>query len=151
MNWLIVRTDFRKEQAVAIQIAKKGYDVWVPLQILSKRAPGARRHMDRSNVRIPVNRPVCPSLLFAAVPLDSVERILGIRHLTRLEQTSENTWALVPDNQVQAFKEAIDALNKATQMLTLAAHRQQKKRWKSLQDGLLELVAAVTSPIEEAA
>ena len=151
MEWLIIRTEYHREKAVAAQIDKKGFMSWVPMQKHTKRQPGARRHMDRSNVLETIERPVCPSLLFAAVPVRDVDRILGIRHLSKIEQTAEAMWAVVPDEQVRQFREAIDAENRAAMMLTEAARRKQKKRWRSLEEGLLELVAAVTNPIEQAA
>ena len=151
MQWLIVRTAYRKEIAVATQIEKKRFPVWVPLQIITKRPTAARRHMDRSNTLIEQKRPVCPSLLFAAVPVDEVDRILGIRHLDRIEQTYENTWALVPDAEIAAFRAAVDAENLAAQMLTAAAQRKRKAKWRSLQDAMEDLVRVVKGPMEQAA
>ena len=151
VDWVIVRTDYHREQAVAIQIEKKGFRAWVPVQIIIKRHPAARRHMDRSNVLTPSNRPVCPSLLFACVPLDELDRILGLRHLTKVEQTPEGLWAVVPDEQVATFRAAIEVENRAAQMLTEAARRKQKAKWRSLKDGLLGLVDAIKNPVEQAA
>jgi hypothetical protein len=151
MMWVIVRTEYTREKAVAAQIDKKGFPVWIPTQIITKRHPAARRHMDRSNVLETINRPVCPSLLFAAVPVDEIDRIMGIRHLKKVEQTAEGMWAVVPDIQVQIFREAIDQENRATAMLTIAAQRKQKKKWRNLAEGLLDLVAAVIAPVEQAA
>lgn len=150
-HWLIIRSDFKKEHAVAIQIGKKGYPVWVPVQIITGRHPAARRHMDRSNAFQTRERPVCPSLLFAAVPVDDVDRIMGIRHLTRVEQTAEGLWAQIPDEQIRVFREAIAAENLAAQMLTAAARRKKKARWRSLEEGLMSLVQETTNPMEEAA
>lgn len=150
-QWLIVRTEFRREQAVAVQISKKGFPVWVPLQIIRQRHPAARRHMDRSNTFQIKDRPVCPSLFFAAVPVDVVDRILGIRSLDRIEQTCEGTWAVVPDNQVQAFREAIDRENAATLALSQTASRKNKAKWRSLQDALMELVEGAKQTMEQAA
>lgn len=151
MSWLIIRTEYHKEAAVALQIEKKGFRVWVPMQVVRKRPAAARTHMDRSNVALTKERPVCPSLLFAAVPVGEVERILGIRHLDRIEQTFENTWAIVPDEQIKVFKAAVDAENLATQMLTAAALRKKRKRWVTLQDAFDVLVATVKGPMEQAA
>jgi hypothetical protein len=149
--WLIIRSEYHKEAAVAVQISKKGFPVWVPMQIISKRPTAARTHMDRSNTVLTKERPVCPSLLFAAVPVGDVDRILGIRHLDRVEQTFEGTWATVPDAEIARFKAAIDAENLATQMLTAAAQRKKRKRWVTLQEAFEDLVAVVKGPMEQAA
>ena len=151
-HWLIVRTDFRKEQAVAVQIGKKGFPVWVPVEKVVQRHPGARRHMDISNTHLPPkDRPICPSLLFAAVPLDEIDRILGLRDLDKVEQTSEGTWARVPDDQVTRFRKAIDAENAAAMALYQTTGKRNKKRWRSLQDALMELVEGAKQTMEQAA
>lgn len=149
--WLIVRTEFRREQAVAIQIAKKGFPVWVPVQKIRQRPTAARTHMDRSNTFQIKDRAVCPSLLFAAVPVDEIDRILGLRGLDRVEQTSEGTWALVPDDQVKAFREAIDRENAAALALAQSANRKNKAKWRSWQDALKEMVDGAKQVMEQAA
>ena len=149
--WLIIRTKYQKELAVSIQIAKKGYAVWVPVQKIRQRPVAARQHMDRSNTFQIKDRAVCPSLFFAAVPVEQIDRILGLRGLDRVEQTSEGTWALVPDNQVQAFREAIDRENAAALALAQSASRKNKAKWRSLQDALKELVDGAKQVMEQAA
>ena len=149
--WLIIRTKYQKELAVSIQIAKKGFPVWVPVQKIRQRPVAARQHMDRSNTFQIKDRAVCPSLFFAAVPVDEIDRILGLRGLDRVEQTSEGTWALVPDSQVQAFREAIDRENAAALALAQSASRKNKAKWRSLQDALKELVDGAKQVMEQAA
>jgi len=149
--WIIVRTEFRRELAVSIQIAKKGFPVWVPVQKIRQRPAAARQHMDRSNTFQIKDRAVCPSLFFAAVPVEQIDRILGLRGLDRVEQTSEGTWALVPDNQVMAFREAIDRENAAALALAQSASRKNKAKWRSLQDALKELVDGAKQVMEQAA
>jgi hypothetical protein len=149
--WLIIRTKYQKELAVSIQIAKKGFPVWVPVQKIRQRPVAARQHMDRSNTFQIKDRAVCPSLFFAAVPVEQIDRILGLRGLDRVEQTSEGTWALVPDNQVQAFREAIDRENAAALALAQSASRKNKAKWRSLQDALKELVDGAKQVMEQAA
>lgn len=151
MNWLIVRTEFRRELAVSIQIAKKGFPVWVPVQKIRQRPVAARQHMDRSNTFQIKDRAVCPSLFFAAVPVEQIDRILGLRGLDRVEQTSEGTWALVPDEQVRVFREAIDRENAAALALAQSASRKNKAKWRSLQDALKELVDGAKQVMEQAA
>ena len=151
MQCLIVRTEFRREQAVAIQIAKKGFPVWVPVQKIRQRPTAARTHMDRSNTFQIKDRVVYPSLFFAAVPVEQIDRILGLRGLDRVEQTSEGTWALVPDDQVRAFRDAIDRENAAALALAQSASRKNKAKWRSLQDALKELVDGAKQVMEQAA
>ena len=151
MMWIIVRTEFRRELAVSIQIAKKGYSVWVPVQKIRQRPTAARTHMDRSNTFQIKDRPVCPSLFFAAVPVDKIDRILGLRGLNKVEQTSEGTWALVPDVQVMAFRDAIDQENAAALALAQSASRKNKAKWRSLQDALKEMVDGAKQTMEQAA
>ena len=151
MMWIIVRTEARRELAVSIQIAKKGYTVWVPVQKIRQRPTAARTHMDRSNTFQIKDRPVCPSLFFAAVPVDEINRILGLRGLEKVEQTSEGTWALVPELQVQQFRDAIDRENAAALALAQSASRKNKAKWRSLQDALKELVDGAKQVMEQAA
>jgi hypothetical protein len=152
MHWLIIRTEFRREQAVSIQIAKKGFPVWVPVQKIRQRPTAARTHMDRSNTFQIKDRAVCPSLFFAAVPVEQIDRILGLRGMDRVEQTSEGTWALVPDEQVRAFREAIDRENAAALALAQSASRgKQKAVWRSLKDGLMDAMERAKQVMEQVA
>lgn len=152
MNWLIIRTKFKKEQAVATQISKKGFTVWVPVEKVVQRHPAARRHMDRSNTYLPPkDRPICPSLFFAAVPVDEIDRILGLRDLDKVEQTNEGTWALVPHEQVDRFRKVIDAENAAAMALFQTTGKRNKARWHSMQDALMKLVEGAKQNLEQAA
>ena len=107
--------------------------------------------MDRSNTFQIKDRPVCPSLFFAAVPVDEIDRILGLRGLNKVEQTSEGTWALVPELQVQQFRDAIDQENAAALALAQSASRKNRAKWRSLQDALKEMVDGAKQVMEQAA
>lgn len=151
MNWLLIRTDHAKEAYVARQIQNLGFDAWVPSQVIIERHKAARRHMDRSNVKQPKTRPVCPTMLFATVPVNCIDEIVSIRHLRKIEQTAQGLIAVVPHSQIRVFMDAIEAENTLARVLSEASRRKQKPVWRSLQDGLLELAASVTGQAQEAA
>ncbi len=151
MNWLILRTDARKEQYVAAQLRNLGFNAWVPVQLAPSRPAKTRRSMAISNVRKVTETPVIPKLLFAAVPVALEADLMRIRHLVAVEHDADSRPACVPSRQVEAFRAAIDAENTAALALASRPNREQKARWKSLKDGLLEAIEQAKQQMEQAA
>lgn len=147
--WLILRTDPHKESAVAAQITGLGFRAWHPVQIKMVRS-GAVRRMSYG-VREPLKRKefaILPRTIFAHIP---EEQALGLTGVT-VQRDSDNLACLIPDSQINAFRLAIDQLNKhVLAMASLAEQRKAKKAWKSLQDGLRELLNQSTQDMVEAA
>jgi hypothetical protein len=76
LNWLILRTDFRKEAYVAAQIRGMGFAAWVPCQMIASRPGIARRKLSAPAVAIK-ELPVLPRRLFAAGGRSAEGQALG--------------------------------------------------------------------------
>lgn len=150
MNWLIIRTDFRKEHYVAQQIKMLGFDCWVPCQMIATRPAIARRVTAKAAVQIK-ELPLLPKRLFAAVPVAVEADLLRIRHCVAVERDAALEPVYVPDAQIAAFRAEIDRENTAAMALAQAKSRKQKQKWKALHDALLELVESAKQQMERAA
>lgn len=153
MNWLIVRTDFRKEHYVAQQIKALTFPVWVPSQIIVVRDCRGRRVTARAQLQAIKELPILPKRIFAAVPSWALLQgeLDHIRHLVGVEHDADQRPVSVPDSQITAFRAAIDAENTASLALAQRAGRKQKAKWKSLHDALLELIEGARQTMEQAA
>lgn len=146
MNWLIIKTDFRKEQYVAQQIRNLTWDAWVPCEVRTQRIG---RHVKR---RQTTYHPLIPRRIFAAVPFWAVAQgeLDHIRHLVAVERNAALEPVSVPANEIHAFRAAIDAENTAALALSRATRR-QKAKWRSLKDALLEMIEGAKQVLEDAA
>ncbi len=153
MNWLILRTDARKEQYVAAQVRNLGFDAWVPVQLIASRPAIARRVSAKSDMRRMKELPILPRRLFAAVPRWAVLQgeLEHIRHLIAVECDADSKPLCVPPEQIQAFRETIDAENTAALALAQKASRKQKAKWRSLKDALLDMIESAKQQMEQAA
>lgn len=70
-DWCILRTAPRSTMALAASLADDGYDVWTPIETVTKRVP-------RASAKFEVRLPIMPSYVFARV-----------RHLVDLLQLAE--------------------------------------------------------------
>jgi hypothetical protein len=50
-NWVILRTDFRKEHYVVSQIGNMGFAAWHPVQVIAARPAVARRVTAKAQLR----------------------------------------------------------------------------------------------------
>lgn len=152
MNWLIIKTDFRKEQYVAQQIRNLTWDAWVPCQIITARPHAARRVTAKAHLQTIKELPILPRRIFAAVPLWAVLQgeLDHIRHLVAVERNAALEPVSVPANEIHAFRAAIDAENTAALALSQASRR-QKAKWRSLKDALLEMIEGAKQQMEKAA
>jgi hypothetical protein len=152
LNWLIIRTDFRKEHYVASQIRLLGFDAWVPCQIIFTRPAIARRVTAKAEVSIK-ELPILPRRLFAHFPpwMEPQGELAHIRHLIGVERDACSEVIAIPDAEITRFRAAIDAENTASLALAQAKSRKQKAKWRSLRDALIDLVEGAKQQMEQAA
>ena len=156
-HWLILRTDFRKEQYVARQIEHMGFPAWVPVQIVACRPQIARRITRATHLK--AFREICllPRRVFVAMPLEAAaEAVHGEYGYLRqsgcaIERNAALDPVSVPGNQIAAFRAEIDRENTAALALATRPSRKQKAKWKSLHDALLEMIDAAKEQLEQAA
>ena len=144
-DWLIVRTDFRKEHFVAAQIRNAGFEAWVPCEARTHRIC---RHVKR---RETTYHPIIPKLLFAAVPVALQAELAGVRHLDSIERNALQEAISVPSSQIHAFRVEIDKMNAAALALSQTASRKQKAKWRDMREALAELVNGAKQELEQAA
>ena len=152
MVWLIVKTDFRKEQYVASQIGKQGYDVWHPVQIIACRPAASRRVTAKAQLRAFREIAILPRRVF--VRMDYIDRDTYIdapRHVLGFEMGPEGNALRIPDQQIAAFRAVIDAENTAALALSQKASRRQKAKWRDLKEALVELIDGAKAQLEQAA
>jgi hypothetical protein len=151
--WLIIRTDHQKEQYVARQIMFRGWDAWVPAQIIVCRPAIARRVSAKSHLQTTKELPILPRRIFAAVPMWAVHQaeLDGLRHMLGFEQNADQTLVQINDAEIKRFRAAIDAENMAAMALATKASRKQKQRWRSLHEALLDMIEAAKGQLEAAA
>ena len=153
MNWIILRTDHAKEAYVARQIAALTFDAWNPVQIIACRPAIARRVSSKAQLRTIKEIPILPRRIFAAVPHWAVLQgeLSHIRHLVAVEHGSDSRPLSVPSAEIERFRAAIDAENTAALALAQKASRRQKAKWRSLKDGLVDMIEGAKQTIEQAA
>jgi hypothetical protein len=151
LNWLIIRTDSRKEQYVARQVQALGFDAWVPVQLIAARPAIARRVTAKAHLSAIKEIPILPRRLFAAVPVALEADLMRIRHLVAVEHDADSRPLSVPSGQVQAFRETIDRENTAAMALAQKASRKQKAKWRSLKDALVDMIEGARQQMEQAA
>lgn len=145
MNWLVIRTDFRKEHFVAAQIKNAGFEAWVPCEIRTQRIC---RHVKR---RETTYHPIIPKMLFAAVPVALQAELEGVRHLVAVERNAVQEAISVPSSQIHAFRVEIDRMNAAALALSQTAIKKQKAKWRDLREALAELINGAKQEMEQAA
>ena len=153
MNWIIIRTDFRKEAYVADAIRRTGFDAWHPVQVIACRPASARRIMAKTQLRAYREVSLIPRRVFAAVPHWGLLQgeLDHIRYRADVERNAALDPVSVPPAEIAAFKAAIDAENTASLALATKASRKQKARWKSLHDALIEMIEQAKGQLERAA
>lgn len=173
-HWIVIRTDVRKEDYVCRQIAQRGFDAWVPTEVIRCRTGASRRHTSAKTVIATRELPVLAKTLFAAIPIDRIPD-LRIRHLKAIhcyngEHEIVETWTdangikkwrfnrvqasmptLIPHAQIKIHRDAIDVLNREVLALAAIQTRKQKAKWRDLKSALQELLKPEAGKMEEAA
>lgn len=150
MNWLILKTDSRKEAYVSRQVQNLGFDAWLPLQLVASRPAAARKMLSKAGFIIK-ELPILPRRVFCAIPAPVGGDVLAIRHVVGVECDAALTPIRIPSMQIAAFRAEIDRENMAALALAQKASRKQKARWRSLHDALLEMIEDAKSKYEIAA
>lgn len=108
MMWLIVRSAFQRELALARRIEGLGHPVWVPMETRFQRITGP--------VKTKRNRiwetPVIPTVLFAAIPKTAWGDVMacdGFAAFQRPNAVSEPY--SVQDSQIARFRDMVDREN----------------------------------------
>ena len=151
MNWIILRTDFRKEPYVVSQIGNMGFQCWHPVQVIATRPAIARRVTQKAQLRAYREVAILPRRVFACVPAASVDDLQGIRHMVGIEFDGDMRPICIPDSQISAFRAVIDAENTAALALSQKASRKQKAKWRDLKEALLEMIDGARAQLEQAA
>jgi hypothetical protein len=144
-NWIIIRTQYRKEDYCAGQIARLGFDAWVPTEIV--RCRGASRRITKTTVATkPL--PVLPRTLFAAVSSAAHGDLMKIRHLVAVERGPGSEALEIPHNQILVFRDEIDRLNKEVLALAAIQTRKHRAKWRDMREALAELVKGDKQAVE---
>jgi len=153
LNWLIIRTDFRKEAYVAAQIRALTFDAWHPVQMIACRPAIARRVSSKAQLRTIKEISIIPRRVFAAVPHWALLQgeLSHIRHLVAVERDGDSRPLSVPHEQITAFRAEIDRENTAALALAQKAGRRQKQKWRSLHDALVEMIEGAKNQMMGAA
>ena len=78
MNWIILRTDFKKEASVCRQIEALGFDAWVPWGVRVVRSAESRRVTAKSRERSHKWFAILPGRVFATIPTDDGDLVARI-------------------------------------------------------------------------
>lgn len=151
MNWLILRTDTRKEQYVTRQVQNLGFDAWLPAQIIVGRPTIARRVTAKAHLQTVREIPLLPRRVFVSADFWLQEDWRSVRHVTGFEHDAQGRGVQIPACQVAAFRAEIDRENTAALALAQKASRKQKAKWRSLHDALLDLIEQAKTAYEVAA
>lgn len=151
MTWIILRCDARKEHYVARQIEAAGFQAWVPCQIITSRPQIARRVTAKAHMQTIKELPILPRRLFVRSQQWESEYWRNTRHLVGYECDALGYAVEIPDEQIHAFRVAIDNDNTAALALSQRASRKQKAKWRSLHDALVEMIQGAKQTLEEAA
>lgn len=147
-GWIIVRTQVKKEDYVARQIANAGFDAWVPTEIV--RCRGASRRITKTTVTTkPL--PVLPKRLFCAVPVAAHGDLMKIRHLVAIERGPDSTALEIPYSQIVVFRDEIDRLNREVLALAAIQTRKHRAKWRDMREALAELAKGDKRAVEVAA
>lgn len=125
MMWLIVRSAFQRELALARRIEGLGHPVWVPLETRFHRITGP---LKTKRARI-WETPVIPTVLFAAVPKHAWGDVMALDGFAAFQRpTSVSEPYSVPDMQITHFRDMVDRENAMRRRMF--ERRQEGKRGK---------------------
>jgi hypothetical protein len=111
-QWLILKTDPKKEFAVADALSSLEHEVWVPSQITVKLksvsvGPGVTLRR-----REAIERPLMPSVILA-VHTPPPRYLAAVDHLKGIWRDCLDLPVLIPEIQVTRFRERVEAVNAA--------------------------------------
>jgi hypothetical protein len=112
-HWLIARTDTTKEFAVAEALRDLGHAAWVPTYVAvayERFTAGPGITLRRKK---PIERPLMPSVLFIPYLGLPSSYIPAVRYMQGFWTDCFEIPRLVPDRQLLAFRERVEAVNAA--------------------------------------
>lgn len=108
MTWLIIRSTFQRELALARQITALGHEAWVPQEVRFHRITGP---VKTKRARI-WETPVIPTVLFAAIPKVSWGDVMACDGFAAFQRPSPVSEPYsVPEGQIAQFKAMVDREN----------------------------------------
>jgi hypothetical protein len=112
-DYLIIRTDHKREESVRDGIKAMKFPAWVPVikYIHAKKLPS----QGKATVTLK-QRPLMASYVFAAVPMDAVADLHGIDGFAAVEY-GNGSWVplSIPELQIDVFRQMIDRENAITE------------------------------------
>jgi len=155
LNWLIVKTAFRKEPYVTTALQRMGLTAWHPVQVIACRPAIARRVSSKAHLATYRELPILPRRVFVTCPAimdrEVQSELRTLRYVDALEAGMDQQLVKIPDDEIAAFRAVIDAENTAALALAQARNRKSKARWKSLHDALVEMIDGAKNQMEQAA
>ena len=155
MNWLIVKTAFRKEPYVTTALNRMGLTAWHPVQVIACRPAIARRVSSKAHLATYRELPILPRRVFVTGPAimdrELQSELRTLRYVDGIETGMDQQLVQIPDGQISAFRAVVEAENTASLALVQARSRKQKAKWRSLKDALLEMVESAKNQMEQAA
>ncbi len=150
-SWIIIRCEVQKEFFVAAAIARKGYDAWVPAQVVRCRGKSRRKTSAKALITTE-DQPILSKTLFAAIPVSAYGDIASVRYLTGLERGVDSVPYAIPASQIKVFMATIDKMNQKTlDNVRKAMTKKQKAGWVNIKEALLALKGGVEQEQEIAA
>jgi 16S rRNA G966 N2-methylase RsmD len=129
LMWIVIRTDYAKEFAVAKALTALGHDIWVPSYIVESRervSVGPGVILRRSTAK---ERPLLPTLIFMCPPYAQCF-VPSVRHLKDYLRGENEKAVLIPDAQVKTFRDRVEEIN-ARERDRIANRGKDKRRKKS--------------------
>ena len=138
--WYVIRTDAKKEDYVARQLARHGFEAWNPVQVIACRPAISRRVTAKSQMRTYREIALLPRRVLAAIPEALHGDLAAIRHLVAIERNAALEPLRIPANDIDRFRAAIELENSMALALVHRAGRKQKAQWRSMQDALIDMI-----------
>ena len=111
-GWLIIRTDYQREQSVAREISRH-FPAWVPMlsYLHARKLPSAKK----ATVTLK-QRPLMATYVFAAVPVAAIGEVSAIDGMDGVMYESSSWTPLsIPQLQIDVFRAMIDRENAITE------------------------------------
>lgn len=142
-SWLILKADYAHETRVCDAIAAQQFPAWVPAELLIYRTARDRA----SNTWTRRLRPIVPGLVLVrsawTIP------IADIKHAIGFERDEAGRLLSAPDDQVMAFRVAIDALNSGVEMLTRLQRKRRGQAFRSFAEAFADEVGTVLQSVPD--
>jgi hypothetical protein len=145
--WIILRTDAAKEAYCADQVQQAGFKAWAPAEVRY-----VRKH-PKSKALVKREFPVLPRRIFVLDPGGTASgNLLYIRHIVAVERDSSLAPLKIDSSAIDVFRSEIDRVNlEVMAMARMVATRKERSKWRSLHDGLLDVIRKASGGIDAVA